>query len=204
VDEAGGEAQGDLERVGEARADAVLHDEAVDVDVDRVALVGRERLRVAEVLDLVVDRHAGEALAAEVVEEVLVVAGLAAHDRGDHAEARAGGQREHGGQHVLDGVAAHRLAGLPRVDLADAGEQQAQVVVDLGRGADGRARVAAAGGLLDGDRGAQALDQVGVGLGQLGEELARAGARGSRRSGAGPRRRSCGTRGCSCPSRTGR
>jgi hypothetical protein len=42
VDEAGGEAQGDLERVGEARADAVLEDEAVDVDLDRVALVGRE------------------------------------------------------------------------------------------------------------------------------------------------------------------
>jgi hypothetical protein len=73
-------------------------------------------------------------------------------------------------------VAAHALAGLPAKDLADAGEEEAQVVVDLGGGADGGARVAAAGALLDGDRGGEALDEVGVGLGELGEELARGGA----------------------------
>jgi hypothetical protein len=73
-------------------------------------------------------------------------------------------------------VAAHGLAGLPAVDLADAGVEEAQEVVDLGGGADGGARVATAGALLDGDRGGEALDEVGVGFGELGEELAGGGA----------------------------
>jgi hypothetical protein len=48
--------------------------------------------------------------------------------------------------------------------ITNAGVQQAQIIVDFGDGADGRARVVAGGFLLDGDRRAQALDQVDVGL----------------------------------------
>ena len=176
LDEAAGQAQRDLEGVGDAAADPVLEHEAVDVDLDRVALAGVERDRVAEVLDLFVDRDPAEALAPQVRQQLLMIAGLAAHDRGQHAEATARRQREHAREHVLDGVPAHRLAGLVAVDLADAGVEEAQEVVDLRRCADGRARVAAAGALLDGDRGAQALDQVGVGLRELGQELPRRGA----------------------------
>ena len=54
---------------------------------------------------------------------------------------------------------------------ARAGVQQAQVVVDLGDGADGRARVAVGGLLVDGHRGRQALDEVDVGFVHLAEEL---------------------------------
>ena len=56
-----------------------------------------------------------------------------------------------------------------------AGEEQAQVVVDLGDGADGRARVAAGALLVDRDGGREALDLVDVGLLHLAEELARVG-----------------------------
>ena len=56
---------------------------------------------------------------------------------------------------------------------ADARVQQPQVVVDLGHGADGGARIAARRLLVDGDRGRQALDVVDVGFLHLPEELAR-------------------------------
>ena len=59
------------------------------------------------------------------------------------------------------------------VRLADPGEQQAQVVVDLGDRADRRARVARRRLLVDRDRRREALDGVDVGLLHLPEELAR-------------------------------
>ena len=176
LDEARGQPQRDLEGVGEAPAHALFQHQAVDVDLDRVALAGLQGDGLGEVAHLVVDRHAREALAPQVGEQLGVVTRLAAHDRGDHAEAGRGRQGEGAGEHILDGVPAHGFAGLVAEDLAHARVEQAQEVVDLRRGADGRARVATARGLLDSDRGAQALDEVGVGLGQLGEELPRRGA----------------------------
>src|SRR2546430_15801259 len=59
------------------------------------------------------------------------------------------------------------------VRRADARVQQPQIVVDLGHGADGGARVMARRLLLDGDGGRQALDQVDVWLFHQLQELAR-------------------------------
>ena len=56
---------------------------------------------------------------------------------------------------------------------ADARVEQAEVVVDLGDRADGRARVARRRLLVDRDRRRQALDEVDVGLVHLAEELPR-------------------------------
>jgi hypothetical protein len=64
------------------------------------------------------------------------------------------------------------------VRLTDAGEQQPEVVVDLGDGADRRTRVARGGLLVDGHRRRQAFDEVDVGLVHLAEELP--GVRGQR------------------------
>jgi hypothetical protein len=61
------------------------------------------------------------------------------------------------------------------VGHADAGEQQPQVVVDLGDGADGRAGVPGGALLIDGDGRRQALDEVDVGLVHLAQELAGVG-----------------------------
>ena len=55
---------------------------------------------------------------------------------------------------------------------ADAGVEQAEVVVDLGDRADRRPRVARRGLLVDRDGRRQALDEVDVGLVHLAEELA--------------------------------
>ncbi len=62
-----------------------------------------------------------------------------------------------------------------RIGHADARPQQAHVVVDLGDGADGRARVLRGGLLLDGDGRRQAVDLVDVRLLHHLEELPRIG-----------------------------
>src|SRR6185312_5788307 len=62
-----------------------------------------------------------------------------------------------------------------RIGDADARPQQAHVVVDLGDGADGRARVLRGGLLLDRNGGREAVDLVDVRLLHHFEELARVG-----------------------------
>src|SRR5262249_13797373 len=55
------------------------------------------------------------------------------------------------------------------------GEEQTQVVVDLGDRAHGRSRIARGGFLLDRYRGRKALDRIDVGLLHLFKELTRVG-----------------------------
>ena len=73
--------------------------------------------------------------------------------------------------HLLDRLRLDRPAAVRAVGLADRGVEQAQVVVDLGHRADGRARVLRRRPLLDRDRRREALDRVDVGLLHLLEEL---------------------------------
>ena len=74
--------------------------------------------------------------------------------------------------------AVWRAMGRPQLGQcgrAHRGVEQAQVVVDLGDGADGGTRAAAGGLLLDGDGRAEAFDGVHVGPFDLVEKLARVG-----------------------------
>ena len=101
----------------------------------------------------------------------------------------------------LGRLADHFLAAVAAERPADAREEQAHVVVDLGRRADRRARIADAVLLADGDRRADALDAS--------RRPASPSARGTgarrptatRRSGAALRRRSCRRRATTCPTR---
>ena len=77
--------------------------------------------------------------------------------------------------HLLDGLALDLAAADRAVHAADAREQQAQVVVDLGDGADRRARVPRRALLVDADRRRQPVDLVDVRLLHLAQELARVG-----------------------------
>src|SRR5205814_68889 len=63
-------------------------------------------------------------------------------------------------------------AAVGAVGHADAGVEQSQVVVDLGDGADRRARVPRRRLLVDGDRRRQPFDEVDIGLIHLAQELA--------------------------------
>src|SRR4051794_14861342 len=62
--------------------------------------------------------------------------------------------------------------------MTDAGIEETEVVVDLGDGADGRARVATAALLVDRDRRGEAIDVVDVRFFHLPEKLAGIGRQG--------------------------
>ncbi len=83
------------------------------------------------------------------------------------------GMREHVVDHLGDALRLQRQLVVRAVRRADPREQQPQVVVDLGDGADRRARVVARRLLLDRDRRRQTFDQVDVGLLHQLQELPR-------------------------------
>ena len=75
--------------------------------------------------------------------------------------------------HVVDRVLMNLFAGNRRESMADPGEDEAQVVVDLRGGGDRGARVPGGHLLLYGYGGRNALYRVHVGFGHAAEELAR-------------------------------
>ena len=126
-------------------------------------------------MELAVDQGPGEALVGQVLEEGVVGALAAVDDGSEDLEAGALLQLHDAVDDLLRGLARDRRAVVGAVRHADAGEEQAQVVVDLGDGADRGAGVAAGRFLVDGDGRRQALDEVDVGLVHLAEELAGVG-----------------------------
>ena len=146
-------------------------DHELDVVLELLVELGRR----VELVELAVDLDALEARALQLGELLPVLALAAAHDRAQEVEPRALGQRHDAVDHLRDGLALDRQAGRGRIGHADAGEQQAQVVVDLGDRADRRARVLRGGLLLDRDRRRQAGDRIDVRLLHQLEELAGVG-----------------------------
>ena len=96
-----------------------------------------------------------------------------ADDRRVDGEARPLGQREDLVDDRLEALAGDRPAADRAVRPPDARVEQAQVVVDLGDGADGRARVPRRRLLVDRDRRREAVDRVDVRLLHHLEELPR-------------------------------
>ena len=124
--------------------------------------------------------HSGVALAREQPDDL--GRGESGRDRdveGHHDSIESGvADRAHD---RLRRVAAHRRPAAPAVQHRRAREQQLQVVVELGHGADGRARGPHRIGLIDGDRGRDPVDATAIvepGLVHPVEELA--GVRGKR------------------------
>ena len=152
-----------------------LDDQAVDHRLDGVHLVAVEFDLLVHVAHLAVDAHAHEARLAHVLEDRLVLALAVLDQRRQDQHAAAVGQLQDGVDDLLAVCWIDLAAAAGAVRHADAGEEQAQVVVDLGDGADGRARVAAGALLVDGDGRAEALDLVDVGLLHLAQELAGVG-----------------------------
>ena len=147
--------------------------EPVDDDLDRVLFVPLELQLGRQVDELTVDPRPRETLPGELVEQRVVLALAAAHDRRQHLEPRAFLQLQHPVDDLLRGLARDEPAAVRAVRDADARVQQPEVVVDLGDRADRGARVARRRLLIDRDRGRQALDEVDVGLVHLAEELPR-------------------------------
>ncbi len=177
-DDAARQAERGLDRVGEPPPRGVLDGEPVDDDLDVVLLVllqrgqdGRVVRHLVQPDDRAVDAGPGVALGLQFLEQLGELALAAAHDRGEDLEPGAVLELEDPVHDLLRGLPRDRAAADRAVRLADAGEQQPQVVVHLGDRADGGPRVAARGLLVDGDRRRQAVDEVHVRLVHLAEEL---------------------------------
>ena len=168
----GRDAAGLLHGLGDAAARGRAHHDAVDHDLDGVLVLLVELDALLELHDLAVHAHAGEALAQEVGEELGELA-LAAQDHGgEDVGAAAVGGRDHLVHYLVGGLAFDDAAALRAVGRAHAGEEEPEVVVDLGHRAHGGARVLGRGLLVDGDSRREAVDGVEVGLVHLAEEHA--------------------------------
>ena len=159
----------------EARPHFRLQLQPIDHHLDIVLDAAVELEVVGHPHDLAV--HAGAEVAAleHLLEEILVLALLAAHHRGEDEEARLLRQGKDPGENLFARLGCDGPATVGAVALADAGEEDAEIVVDLGDGADGGARVAAGRLLLDADGRRQTAEVIDVRLLELAEELARVG-----------------------------
>ena len=143
-DHAAGEAERGLHRVGEPALGAEsLTVEPVDDHLDGVLLLLLQRRRLGELDHHAVDPGPAVALGLQLAEQLDVLALALADHRGQHLEAACPPPAPAPGRRSAAGVC--RAIGRPQTGQCGwpiAGVEQAQVVVDLGDGADGRARVA--------------------------------------------------------------
>ena len=167
-------------RVGSRRAIVIgmADDEPVDDDLDRVLVLLVELDLLVEVVELAVDPDPDEARLLGAGEELLVLALAVADERCHEHHPLALGQGVDLVDHLLDRLPLDLAAADRAMHAADAGEEQPQVVVDLGDRADRRARVLRRALLVDADRRRQPVDLVDVGLLHLAEELPRIGGQG--------------------------
>ncbi|MNO54255.1 hypothetical protein D3C76_447210 [compost metagenome] len=167
-----------LEGFGQALLQVGADLEAVHHHVDGMLLLLVELGQLVQFVELAVDPCADEALGAQLVEHRQVLALALADDRCEQHQLAALGQRQHLVDHLADGLRLQRDVVVRAARDADAGVEQAQVVVDLGDGADRRTRVVRGRLLFDGDRRRQAFDGVDVGLFHHRQELPGVGREG--------------------------
>ncbi len=163
-----------LGRSRSAGSGFALEQDAVDDGFDGVVLAPVERGRLGEIAHFAVDAGA-EALLIELIEQIFELAFAAADDGRHDGDAFAVAKLQDALDDLVGGLAGDGSAAVGAVGRAHRGVEQAQVVVDLGDGADGGAGAAAGGLLLDGDGRAEAFDGVDVGPLDLVEKLARVG-----------------------------
>ena len=168
-------AQRRLERFGEPLLEFRPHFDAVDDDFDRVLDVLFELRQLVDFVHVAVDAHAHEPLRPQLFEEIDLLAFAANDERRQDHEARVGGQFEHVIDHLRDALRFEHDVVVGTVRVADARVEQAQVIVNFGHRADGRARIVARRFLLDGNRRRQPFDEVDVGLFHHLQKLARVG-----------------------------
>jgi hypothetical protein len=174
-DQAGGERGGGLDRLGEAAAQVGLHHQPVDDDGDVVFELLVEDDLLVEPAQLAVHLGPRVALQPQLLDQLPVLAFAPADHRRHHHELGPLLEHRQPVDDLLLGLAGDRLAALGAVRGPDPRPEQAQVVVDLGHRADGRARVARGRLLVDRDRRREPLDRIDVGLLHQAEELARVG-----------------------------
>src|ERR1700729_4654923 len=146
-----------LDRIRQALADVVAHRKAIHDDGDVVLVALVEHNRLLEHADAPVDLHAREAVRAQLLQELAVLALATPDDRGEHHKTRPLRQAHRLFDDLLGRLADDRPPTDRAMWLAHACPQQTQVVVDLGHRPDRRAGVARSRLLVYGDRRGEAL-----------------------------------------------
>ena len=167
-----------LDGIRQPRLQPGPDDHPVDHHLDIVLQLLVEGRRLLDLVELAVDLDPLEAALLQLGQLLAVFALAPAHDGGQQIEPGSLGHGHDAVDHLADGLALDGQAGRRRIGDADAGEEQAHIVVDLGHRADGRARVLRGGLLLDGDGRRQALDGIDVRLLHQLQELAGIGREG--------------------------
>ncbi len=134
--------EGDLERVCEPFLNSFSNRESIDHHFDCVALIFVERGLLAKFVELAVDFHAHETGALHLGQFLAVLTLAIADDWREHVDPRAIRPSHDSIDYLLDALLGNLAAAVVTERVADAGKEQAQVVVDFGDGADGRARIA--------------------------------------------------------------
>ena len=166
-------AERELDALGQARAVVGPHHHPVDHDLDVVLLALVERGDLVEPVHLSVDPDPREAAGREALEDVLELALAVLHERREQGQPGALRERGHLAGDLLGALTSDDLAAVVAALDASARVEHAEVVVDLGDGADGRARVARGALLLDGDGRREAAEALHVGALEASEELPR-------------------------------
>ncbi len=102
--------EGKLERIGQARLDAVADLEAIDHGLDDMGARFFQARRLLKLDDLPVHARAHEAFAPQFFHHVAELALLALHDRGEDLDGRALLRGEDAVDHLLHRPAPERLA----------------------------------------------------------------------------------------------
>ena len=120
VDDAIRQCERGFETIGKPRCDAVTHDDAVHHRLDLVLDLAVQRGNFANLVQLAVDLHAGEAAALQFGQFLAVFALAVAHDRREQQQARALRHRQHPVHHLRHGLRFDRQAGRWRIRHAGA------------------------------------------------------------------------------------
>ena len=178
VDASGGGLGGGFDGFHDSLSVVGADDESVYDDFNGVLDGFGEGGGFVQVVDFAVDAGAGESAALEFAEEFGVFAAAVDDDGGEDGDFFSGEVFQEEVDDFGGGLGLEGEVVFGAVGLADAGEEESEVVVDFGDGADGGARVVGGAFLVDGDGGGESVDGVGVGLvGHL-EELPGVGRQG--------------------------
>ena len=147
--------------------------DAVYDDVDDVLALLVEDWRAVDRMDLTIDTHAGKAVTAGLQEDILELTLAVAGDRREDEPLATGCLREDLIDNLFRGLRADASTTFGTVGLTDPGVQDAQVVVDLGDGANGRPRILGCRLLFNGNGRRETDDCVNGRLLLVSQELAR-------------------------------
>ncbi|MNS72657.1 hypothetical protein D3C72_1060760 [compost metagenome] len=166
-----GQLERGLERLGQALLQVGADLETVHHHIDAVFFLLVQLGQFVEFVELAVYPGAHKALGAQLVEHCQVLALALAHHRRQQHQLAAFRALQHQVDHLADRLRLQRDIVIRAAWGADAGVQQAQIVVDFGDGADRGAGVVRGRLLLDGNGWRQAFDGIDVGLFHHRQEL---------------------------------